>query len=212
MDFELKWATENIMEKRLAQMSRVLRDTRRRVIANAPRYNRRVQFHFAKNDTGTMGAIIPGTALPSVSIALDRATAGGAWLDDLISAREYRGSNYGRSLGTWSKGVRYAPTAVSIGEGDQGRAVTQLMAQTVRPVFGDVYIVPAVIDKCHGTGNTVYSEYIGIYTGREDSDTCVLKVGEASHAELHSLSLALSKEPRNPNNGNYAKLVDVTNQ
>jgi hypothetical protein len=86
------------------------------------------------------------------------------------------------------------------------------MAPTVRPVFGDVYIVPAVIQKCGGTGSCVYSEYIGIYTGREDSDTYVLKVGEASHAELHSLALALSKEPRNPNNGNYAKLVDVTNQ
>ena len=214
VDFELKWATENIMEKRLAQMSRVLRDTRRRVIANAPRYDRRVQLHFAKNDTGTKGAIIPGTALPSVSIAFDRATAG--WADALISYRlqheqacyEYRGSNYGRNLGTWSKRVRYTPTAVIIGERDQGHAVTQLMAPTVRPVFGDVYIVPAVIDKCHGTGNTVYSEYIGIYTGREDSDTYVLKVGEASHAELHSLALAL----RNPNNGNHAKLVDVTNQ
>jgi hypothetical protein len=201
------------MEKRLAQMSRVLRDTRRRVIANAPRYDRRVQLHFAKNDTGTKGAIIPGTALPSVSIAFDRATAG--WADALISYRlqheqacyEYRGSNYGRNLGTWSKGVRYTPTAVIIGERDQGHAVTQLMAPTVRPVFGDVYIVPAVIEKCHGTGNAVYSEYIGIYTGREDSNTYVLKVGEASHAELHSLALALSKEPRN-----YAKLVDVTKQ
>jgi hypothetical protein len=193
VDFELKWATENIMEKRLAQMSRVLRDTRRRVIANAPRYDRRVQFHFAKNDTGTMGAIIPGTALPSVSIALDRAIPG--W-----------------SEGTWSKGVRYTPTSVSIGDRDQCHAVTQLMAPTVRPVFGDVYIVPAVIEKCRGSGNTVYSQYIGIYTGREDSNTYVLKVGEASHAELHSLALALSKEPRNPNNGNYAKLVDVTNQ
>jgi hypothetical protein len=87
------------------------------------------------------------------------------------------------------------------------------MAPTVRPVFGDVYIVPAVIEKCSGgNGNAVYSQYIGIYTGREDSDTYVLKVGEASHAELHSLALALSKEPRNPNDGNYAKLVDVTNQ
>ena len=220
VDFELKWATENIMEKRLAQMSRVLRDTRRRVISNAPRYDRRVQLHFAKNDAGTMGAIIPGTALPSVSIALDRATAGCAWLDGLISARlqheqacyEYRGSNYRRNLGTWSKGVRYTPTAVIIGERVQGHAVTQLMAPTVRPVFGDVYIVPSVIYKCNGVGNNVYSEYIGIYTGREDSDTYVLKVGEASHAELHSLALALSKEPRNPNNGNYAMLVDVTNQ
>lgn len=220
VEFELKWATESIMEKRLAQMSRVLRDTRRRVIANAPRYDRRVQLHFAKNDTGTMGAIIPGTALPSVSIAFDRATAGCAWLDALISERlrheqacyRYRGSNYGRNLGTWSKGVRYAPTAVSIGERDQGHAVTQLMAPTVRPVFGDVYIVPAVIDKCNGSGNTVYSQYIGIYTGREDSDKYVLKVGEASHAGLHSLALALSKEPRNPNNGNHAKLVDVTNR
>jgi hypothetical protein len=214
VDFELKWATENIMEKRLAQMSRVLRDTRRRVIANAPRYDRRVQFHFAKNDTGTIGAIIPGTALPSVSIAFDRANT--RWADALISARlqheQARGSNYGRSLGTWPKGVRYTPTSVSIGERDQCHAARQLMAPTVRPVFGDVYIVPAVIEKCHGTGNTVHSEYIGIYTGREDSNTYVLKVGEASHAELHSLALALSKEPRNPNNGNHAKLVDVTNQ
>jgi GTPase SAR1 family protein len=211
VDFELKWAMENIMEKRLAQMSRVLRDTRRRVIANAPRYDRRVQLHFAKNDTGTVGCIVPGTALPSVSIALDRATA--RWSDALISGslqheQRYRGSN----MGTWSKGVRYTPTAVIIGERDQGHAVTQLMAPTVRPVFGDVYIVPAVIEKCGGTGNCVYSEYIGIYTGREDSDTYVLKVGEASHAELHSLALALSKEPRNPSTGNYAKLVDVTNQ
>ena len=224
VDFDLKWATENIMEKRLAQMSRVLRDTRRRVTAvedNAHRYDRRVQFHFAKNDTGTVGCMVPGTALPSVSIALDRATAGCAWLDALISERlrheqacyRYRGSNYGRSLGTWSKGVRYAPTAVSIGERDQGHAVTQLMAPTVRPVFGDVYIVPAVIEKCGGgNGNCVYSEYIGIYTGREDSDTYVLKVGEASHAELHSLALALSNEPRNPATGTHAKLVDVTKQ
>ena len=212
VDFELKWATENIMEKRLAQMSRVLRDTRRRVTAveaNAPRYDRRVQFHFAKNDTGTVGCMVPGTALPSVSIAFDRANT--RWADALISARlqhqeHYRGSN----MGPWFKGVQYAPTAVSIGEGDQGRAVTQLLTPLVRPVFGDVYIVPAVIEKCGGTGNNVYSPYIGIYTGREDSDTYVLKVGEASHAELHSLALALSKEPRNPNNGNYAKLVDVT--
>ena len=210
VDFELKWATENIMEKRLAQMSRVLRDTRRRVTAvedNAPRYDRRVQFHFAKNDAGTMGAIIPGTALPSVSIAFDRATR---WADALISERlrheeHYRGSN----MGTWSKGVRYDPTAVSIGE-RWGDAVTQLVAPTVRPVFGDVYIVPAVIQKCHGSGNCVYSQYIRIYTGREDSNTYVLKVGEASHAELHSLALALSKEPRNSSSGNYAKLVDVT--
>jgi GTPase SAR1 family protein len=192
VDFELKWATESIMEKRLAQMSRVLRDTRRRVIANSPRYDRRVQLHFAKNDTGTVGCIVPGTALPSVSIALDRATAGCAWLV--------------------SKGVRYTQTAIIIGERVQGHAVTQIVAPTVRPVFGDVYIVPAVIEKCRGTGNNVYSQYIGIYTGREDSDTYVLKVGEASHAELHSLALALSKEPRNPNNGNYAMLVDVTNQ
>jgi hypothetical protein len=109
VDFELKWATENITERRLAQMSRVLRDTRRRVMAadaNAPRYDRRVQFHFAKNDAGTMAAIIPGAALQSVRIAFDRATSGGAWLDALISDRrreqpcdQYRGSNTGH----WSK-------------------------------------------------------------------------------------------------------------
>ena len=191
VDFELKWATENIMEKRLAQMSRVLCDTRRRVIAKDPRYDRRVQLHFAKNDTGTAGCVVPGTALPSVTIAFDRAT---------------RDTN----MGPWSKGVRYTPTAVSIGERDQADTATQIVAPTVRPVFGDVYIVPAVIEKCGGTGNCVYSEYIGIYTGREDSDTYVLKVGEASHAELHSLALALSKEPRNSSSGNYAKLVDVT--
>jgi hypothetical protein len=208
VDFELKWATENIMEKRLAQMSRVLRDTRRRVIDNAPRYDRRVQLHFAKNDTGTVGCIVPGTALPSVSIALDRATAGCAWLVALISARLQQEPQHRLYL---SKGVQYTQTAVTIDK-TWGHAVTQLVAPTVRPVFGDVYIVPAVIEQCHGSGNTVYSQYIGIYTGREDSDTYVLKVGEASHAELHSLALALSKEPRNPSTGNYAKLVDVTNQ
>ena len=212
VDFELKWATENIMEKRLAQMSRVLRDTRRRVIANAPRYDRRVQFHFAKNDTGTMGAIIPGTALPSVSIAFDRAIA--RWSDALISARlqheqRYRGSN----MGTWSKGVRYTPTAVIIGDEYLGCSsnTQQIVAPTVRPVFGDVYIVPAILNN-GPSAVTGRSEHIGIYTGREDSNTYVLKVGEASHAELHSLALALSNEPRNPATGTHAKLVDMTKQ
>ena len=218
-DFELKWATENLTEKRLAQMSRVLRDTRLRLIrvteANAPRYDRRVKFHFAKRDTGSVGAIAPGAPLASVSIAFDRSIVD--TMDALISARlQYNHRLQGCNAGRWSSGVRYTPSAVVIEAAyAQRSSIQQIVAPTVvRPVFGDVYIVPAVM-CCNWNGAGVHGqrgEQIGIHTGREAGDTYVLKVGEAAHAELHSLALALSKEPRCPGSGCHASLVEVTEQ
>ena len=218
-DFELKWATENLTEKRLAQMSRVLRDTRLRLIrateANAPRYDRRVKFHFAKRDTVSVGAIVPGAPLASVSIAFDSSIVD--MMDALISARlRYNHCWSGSNAGRWSSGVTYTPSAVVIRvEYAQRRSIQQIVAPTVvRPVFGDVYIVPAVM-WCNWKGAEVHGqigEQIGIHTGREAGDTYVLKVGEAAHAELHSLALALSKEPRCTGSGCHASLVEVTEQ
>jgi hypothetical protein len=200
VDFELLWATENIMEKRFAQMSRVLLDTRRRAMAAlAPRYEMRVQFHFAATKAGAAGA-----ALTSVGIMVDRAAS--SWLSALISSRVASVSFYGG----WSMGVRYTPNAVIIGDHflRSDSNTQQIVAPTVRPVFGDVYIIPAVLVN-GPMAVTGRSEQICIYTGREAGDTYVLKVGEASHSELHSLAVELRNETRCPNSGDWARLVDV---
>lgn len=209
--FDLRWATENLVEKRLAQMARVLRSTRQRAIAAetraiaaetrirtvderlavltsrvapSPVYDWHAKLVF-KNLAG-------GDIVISLSVMLDSA----ARQSDITMAMEEHTQT--ALLDTSSSHImRFGGTVCSGGSqrwrGSDGLSIEQVTAPLVRPVYGDIFLAPPSLTLVRGNNGTLAYEgtrrHLCLYTGRgADKDaTYVLKVGEASHDQLDAL-------------------------
>lgn len=186
--FELKWAAENLTEKRLALISRVLRDTKRRAVAAeksvrvlmsrvapSPAYDKPFEFLFVRHAVGPRGEVISETTVFSLPVMMDGA------VDDELVGGIGGGTLYVRP-GFMQFGHKMVSTA----------RMGQLVAPLVRPVYGDVFVVPlsatykggescAIVQSC-------YKEYWGVCTDDAGVNAkYVLKVGEASPVHLHAL-------------------------
>ena len=210
--FDLRWATENLVEKRFAQMTRVLRSTRQRAVAAetrlldveialasmrselrmlslrvapSPVYDTRIELEVVKPmidpSTGRLtcdprtGAPVGGIPVYSFTMTMDAAvTAGWPYERRPVSTKMGR---------------------VEILFGMQSHHmnnITQIIAPTVRPVYGDVILVPA---HFHGFGcNGAHGECakLVIYAGSDVGDKYALKVGEVNRYQVAGLIAALT--------------------
>lgn len=194
----LKWATENVTERRLELLTRVLRNTRLRAIAAersvcvlmsrvapSPVYDTPFEFLFVRRNKDANGDVliengrVSETTVFSLPVMMD-----GAVDDKLLRDISYgtvhveHGSIYSRC------GPSY------------GARVEQLIAPLVRPVYGDVFVVPLSATYnhnypcCHGD-----YERLGVCTDDSGANTkYVLKVGEASPGHLRELVALGPKE------------------
>ena len=207
--FDLKWATENLVEKRLAQMTRVLRNTRHRAIeaetllrtvderlavltsrvtASAPVYDETVEFEVSQRtqDPHTIRGIL--SPLHSFTVMMDKAVT--------IGKCRFSG-------GSMSMGPLATPPTIEM-SGDIGHMgdITQVIAPMVRPVYGDVISVPAHFRNftiavpahfqqfsCSGASGT--GTKLVIYAGEEVGDKYAHKVGEVKRDQVAALIAAL---------------------
>ncbi len=195
----LKWATENVTERRLELLTRVLRNTRLRAIAAersvcvlmsrvapSPVYDTPFEFLFVRYNRDMNGRCIKDangniseTTVFSLPVMMD-----GAVDDKLLcgidSENVYMQHGFIYSC--------YAPS--------YGARVEQSIAPLVRPVYGDVFVVPLSATYnhnypfCHGS-----DKRLGVCTDDSGANTkYVLKVGEASAGHLRELVALAPKE------------------
>ena len=179
----LKWATENVTERRLELLTRVLRNTRLRAIAAersvcvlmsrlapSPVYDTPFEFLFVRRNRDAKGS---ETTVFSLPVMMDSA------VDDKLLcgiAPENVYMHHGFiSSGGWMIG---------------GARIGQVIAPLVRPVYGDVFVVP--LSAGYHPGHTCpiqgAKERLGVCTGDSGANTkYVLKVGEASAGHLREL-------------------------
>lgn len=210
--FELQWATESLIERRLAQMTRVLRDTRLRAVAAETRLlevdatiaSMRIELRSEIRELSLRVAPSPvydwparlvftkvagGTAVFALSVMFDRATRK---VDMPMGASS--------ALCISSPGFMRIGATVCYGGGGRGlsSAVVTLEQATlplVRPVYGDVVLAPQSVEFSipnRNTGALGYAathQHMCVYTGRgADEDAAyMLKVGEASRDQLDAL-------------------------
>ena len=184
----LKWATENVTERRLELLTRVLRNTRLRAIAAersvcvlmsrvapSPVYDTPFEFLFVLR-TGTVSAVSETTVF-SLPVMMD-----GAVDDKLLCG-----------IGIGSENVYMQHGFMHTGGGICNRAILgQLIAPLVRPVYGDVFVVPlsATYNASHTCAivQSCFKEHWGVCTDDSGENTkYVLKVGEASAGHLRAL-------------------------
>ena len=206
--FDLKWATENITEKRLAQMSRVLRSTRIRAIAAetavvserekgerklrdvyerlavltarvapSPVYDEIVEFEVSshqQNDPRT-GQVVFGTPIHSFTVMMDKAvTFVRCW--------------YPQILGLMRKGpLKTIEMELGNGQYHIMQDVTQVIAPTVRPVYGDVIAVPAHFNHFQPNGAGGTNIKLVILAGADVGEKYALKVGEVDKKQVAAL-------------------------
>jgi hypothetical protein len=182
----LKWATENVTERRLELLTRVLRNTRLRAIAAersvcvlmsrvapSPVYDTPFEFLFVRR-TGTVSAVSETTVF-SLPVMMDSA------VDDKLLC------------GIESEKVYMHHGFISSGVGICNRArLEQLIAPLVRPVYGDVFVVPlsATYNASHTCAivQSCFKEHWGVWADDSGANTkYVLKVGEASPGHLREL-------------------------
>jgi hypothetical protein len=72
------------------------------------------------------------------------------------------------------------------------RDITQVIAPTVRPVYGDVIAVPAYFHEFHGCGASGTNTKLVIYSGADVGEKYALKVGEVNRDQVAGLIDALS--------------------
>ena len=205
--FDLQWATENLVEKRLAHMARVLRSTRQRAVAAetrlleveialasmrselrmlslrvapSPVYDWHAKLVF-KNLAGDivfwLGVMLDSAARQESTMAMEEHTQT-ALLD--TSAPNFM--RFGGAVRSGCYGNRYV------------LSVRQVTAPIVRPVYGDIFLTPPRFDLGQRVNNTVglnetIPQHLCMYTGRgaEKDATYVLKVAEASRDQLDAL-------------------------
>jgi len=209
--FELQWATESLIERRLAQMTRVLRDTRLRAVAAETRLLevdatiasmrselrseiRELSLRVAPSPVYDLPArlvftkVAGGTAVFSLGVMLDRAARQG----EITVAEPAHTAILSTSSPSF---MRFGGATRSGGYGNQFTfSVSQVTAPLVRPVYGDIFLTPQRLDlvprvnATAGVGETT-PQHMCVYTGRStDKDaTYVLKVGEASRVGLDAL-------------------------
>jgi hypothetical protein len=69
--------------------------------------------------------------------------------------------------------------------------VTQVIAPTVRPVYGDVIAVPAHFREFHSCGASGANTKLVIYSGADVGEKYALKVGEVNRDQVAGLHAAL---------------------
>jgi hypothetical protein len=196
--FELKWATDGLVEKRFAQMSRVLRATRNHAIRAEQRAVSAEQR--AVSAEKELGVVRRRTE--QVEDKIRRVEAHVPVYDkpaELVIERE--GSRRREfslpmmMLGSivdvvaYIKGARLprtndrplmSPACAYFEVGTCDRA-TKLCERAVRPEYGDVFVAPVSLEN----------KQFCVYIGREVGSAYVLKVGEAAHDKLDAM-LALT--------------------
>ena len=213
--FDLRWATENLVEKRFAQMTRVLRRTRQRAVAAetrllevdttlasmrselrmlslrvapSPVYDTRIELEVVKPmidpSTGQPSRLTydPRTGEPVCGIPVYSFTM---TMDAAVTA----GWPYERRPVSTTMG------RVEILFGMQSHHmnnITQIIAPTVRPVYGDVILVPAHFHAFSCSGAHGECAKLVIYAGSDVGDKYALKVGEANRDQVAGLIAALT--------------------
>ena len=184
--FDLKWATKNLVEKRFAQMARVLRNTRREVtrlqkvdetlavlmsrVAPSPVYDSAVDLEVVQKSAG-------GSPIYSFTIAMDAAVKFGpyAWSGNSPATMAQMGAS---------------PT-VRIHCGRGLNDITQVIAPTVRPVYGDIIVVPVQF-SLYPNGTSGAGGGIVIYAGTGVGEQYAFKVGEVNRGHVAGLIAVLS--------------------
>ena len=209
--FDLRWATENLVEKRLAQMTRVLRSTRQRAVAAETRLLevdialasmrselRKLSLRVAPSPVYDWHAklvfknLAGGDIVFSLGVMLDSA----ACQSEITIAMEEHTQT--ALLDTSSSHImRFGGTVCSGGSQrwscSDGLSIEQVTAPLVRPVYGDIFLAPPSVTLVRGNNGALAYEgtrrHLCMYTGRgADKDaTYVLKVGEASRDQLDAL-------------------------
>ena len=203
--FDLKWATENLVEKRFAQLTRVLRSTRREVtrlrkvdetlavlmsrVAPSPVYDTPVELEVVeptKDPRTGQPACDPHTGLPvsgkqifSFTIAMDAAVTFGC--DFLATSKSKAIKNFGGRVEILLSGT----------QSHHMGGITQVIAPTVRPVYGDVIAVPANFHEFHMSGPSGTGTKLEIYAGTDVGDKYALKVGKVNRDQVAGLHAAL---------------------
>jgi hypothetical protein len=197
--FDLKWATENLVEKQLTQMTRVLRSTRNRAVAAeaalqkvdktlavlmsrvapSPVYDSPVELEVVQHtqDPRTAHQTVVSSPLYSFTIAMDAAVMFGP----------YAWSVYGPA----TMGQMSASPRVDIHCGRGLNDITQIIAPTVRPVYGDIIVVPAQFSLYSG-GTGGAGGMLVIYAGTDVGEKYALKVGEVKRDQVAGLITVLS--------------------
>jgi hypothetical protein len=201
---DLKWATENLVEKRLAQMTRVLRNTRERAVdaerrlrmvderlaalmsrvsasAPSPVYDTIVECDVIQmmNDPSTRtGQRVAGPPIHSFTIRMDNAAT--------FAKYQFNQLKYGSvSMGPWEK----TPTVEMRMSGMQD--ITQVIAPMVLPAYGDVIAVPAHFSQFSCSGASGTGTKLVIYASDDVGEQYALKVGEVNRDQVRALIAAL---------------------
>ena len=194
--FDLGWATENLVEKRLAQMSRVLRAARRAIAALsalAPVYDTPIElactFRRYLNNNASSTLLEEGR-LCTILVMFDRAAFDCArFTASVTETASWRLDKEKRmiDIGHWGTNSSYC-----------GFEVGQIHVPLVRPVYGDVLIDPQRIVACANRSEvrlSLTSKFVSIYIGDEPAQMYGLKVGEVSRDNVASLLWAMDKLP-----------------
>jgi hypothetical protein len=204
-EFELAWATENITEKRLAQMSRVLRATRLRAIAAEKALCDLCARIAPSRETITLvtftcsyGVYNKGYKeregqLPSFVAKIDTAACDIGLLVERCKTEPNRGTCW-LSLDADKRFIHIGSWPIS-GSLPNGSSVSQILAPTVRPVYGDVYINRAPIHVTYGSNEVTLdrgaSELLSVYIGEGAGPKYVLKIGEIPRHQIEALLSAI---------------------
>jgi hypothetical protein len=203
--FELAWATENITEKRLAQMSRVLRATRLRAVAAEKALGDLCSRIAPSRDTITLvtftcsyyvsnnGYKEREGQLPSFVAKIDTAACDIGLLVERCKTEPNRGM-CSLSLDADKRCIHIGMWPL-FGLRPNGSSVSQILAPTVRPVYGDVYINRAPIHVDYGSNEVkLYRdarELLSVYIGEGAGPKYVLKIGEIPRRQIEALLSAI---------------------
>ena len=185
--FDLLWATEGLVERRIELLTRVLRDTRRRameaVLKSRVVYDTPFEFLFVRHNRDAKGNVTSETALFSLPATMDSAV-------DVSLCSTQQG------ILRTSPGFIHFDTGGSHLQfhGSTAKA-KQFIAPLVRPAYGDVFVVPSSVNHFLHNCNLRVSftnAHFGVCTV-DSGDMYVLKVGEAAREALGAL-VALAPE------------------
>jgi hypothetical protein len=207
--FELKWATEGLVEKRFAQMSRVLRATRNHAIRAEQRAVSAEQRAVSAEQRAVSAEQRAVSAEKELGVVRRRTEQ----VEDKIRRVEAHVPVYDKpaelvieregsrrrefslpmmmlggtvevvaSIGgvRLPKGPLMSPACAYFEVGTCDRA-TKTGERVVRPEYGDVFVAPVSAEN----------KQFCVYTGREVGSAYVIKVGEAAHDKLDAM-LALT--------------------
>jgi hypothetical protein len=144
-------------------------------VAPSPVYDTPVELEVVTQDPRTGQLSGP---LYSFTIAMDAAVTVTGGMNELSGYNSY---------------VRIGPMSDVEISGSYGlNDVTQVIAPTVRPVYGDVIAVPAHFQNFHSCGASGTNTKLVIYAGTDVGEKYALKVGKVNRDQVAGLIAALS--------------------